>query len=269
MHLNHMSLGEKDDVHAHLALPMLEEAGDLVLQSNLVNNLGIAAYYAGRWDEASELYRRSGELSGRAGDVVNVARAQNNEGEILSDQGKLEPAEELFREARRVWRAARYPVGIALSTSNLGRAAARLGRFDEALELLGKALAAFESLGSGALGQETQARRAESLVLAGHFQDALDVVPNLLEGAGENPLLDPFLERLHGYALVQARRAEDARPRFERSLDLAREFGADYEVALTLEALSRTRLGDHRDEVKSKEIFERLGVVSTPRVPLP
>ena len=120
LHLNRISLGEQDDEHARLALPMLEEAGDLVLQSNVVNNLGIEAYFAGRWDEASELYRRSGELSGRAGDVVNVARAQNNEGEILSDQGRLEEAEELFLEAQRVWRAARYPVGIALATSNLG-----------------------------------------------------------------------------------------------------------------------------------------------------
>jgi hypothetical protein len=57
------------------------------------NNLGIEAYFAGRWDEASELYRRSGALSGRVGDVVNVTRAENNEGEILSDQGKLEEAE--------------------------------------------------------------------------------------------------------------------------------------------------------------------------------
>jgi len=269
LHLNHISLGEKDDVHAHLALPMLEEAGDLVLQSNLVNNLGIAAYYAGRWDEASELYRRSGELSRRAGDVVNVARAQNNEGEILSDQGKLAGGEALFLEARRVWRAARYPVGVALSTSNLGRAAARLGRFDDALELLVEACASFEALGSDALAQESQARRAESLVLAGHFQEALELVSGLLEGAAENPLLDPFLERVHGYALVQARRADEARPRFERSLELARGLEADYEVALTLEALIRTGLGDEDAEVESREIFGRLGVISTPLVPLP
>ena len=269
LHLNRISLGEKDDVHAHLALPMLEEAGDLVLQSNLLNNLGIEAYYAGRWDEASELYRRSGELSGRAGDVVNVARAQNNEGEIRSDQGKLEGAEELFQEARRAWRAAQYPVGVALSTSNLGRAAARLGRFDESLELLHEACASFEALGSEALAQESQARRVESLVLAGHFQEALDLVPSLLEGTGENPLLDPFVERLHGYALVQARRAEEARPRLERSLELARSLEADYEVALTLEALSRTRLGGQDAEAESKQIFDRLGVVSTPHVPLP
>jgi class 3 adenylate cyclase/tetratricopeptide (TPR) repeat protein len=269
LHVNRMSLGEKDDEHARLALPMLEEAGDLVLQANLVNNLGIEAYYAGRWDEASELYRRSGELSGRAGDVVNVARAENNEGEILSDQGKLEEAEGLFLEARRVWRAARYPVGTALATSNLGRVAARAGRFDEALELLAEALTAFEALGSEALGHETLARRTECLVLAGRYQEALDIAPTVLEAVEENPLLSPFLERLNGYALVQARRKEEAGPRFERSLELARELEADYEVALTLEALGRTGLGDPDAESKSQAILERLGVVSTPRVPLP
>jgi class 3 adenylate cyclase/tetratricopeptide (TPR) repeat protein len=269
LHLNRISLGEKDDDHARLALPMLEAAGDLVLQSNLVNNLGIEAYYAGRWDESSELYRRSGELSRRVGDVVNVARAENNEGEILSDQGKLEQAEALFEEAQRVWRAARYPVGAALATSNLGRVAARTSRFDEALELLAEAAAAFEALGSEALRREALARRAECLVLAGRFQEALDIAPTVLEAVEENPLLGPFLERLNGYALVQARRADEAGPRFERSLELARELDADYEVALTLEALGRTRLGDPDTAAASQAIFERLGVVSTPRVPLP
>jgi hypothetical protein len=106
-------------------------------------------------------------------------------------------------------------------------------------------------------------------VLAGRFQEALDVAPTVLEAAEENPLLYPFLERLHGYALVQARRADEAGPRFERSLELARELEADYEVALTLEALSRAGFGNAEAEAESRGILERLGVVSTPRVPLP
>jgi hypothetical protein len=94
-------------------------------------------------------------------------------------------------------------------------------------------------------------------------------VPAALEATEDRPLVGAFLERLHGYALVQARRAGEAGPRFERSLELARGLGADYEVALTLEALARTRLGDPEAEAESQTIFERLGVVSTPRVPLP
>ncbi|HET7856935.1 MAG TPA: tetratricopeptide repeat protein [Gaiellaceae bacterium] len=269
LHLNHMALGHREDAHAHRALSMLEEAGELVLQSNVLNNLGMDAYFAARWEEALELYRRGGGLSDRAGDVVNVARAQNNEGEILSDQGKLEEAEHLFTEALRVWRAAGYPVGIALATSNLGRVAARAGRFDEALGLFEEALAAFRALGSEAFVQETEARRAECLVLAGRFQEALQIVPRCIEAAEESPQLLAFLERLYGYALVQARRTDDARPHFEHSLDLARGLEAEYEVALTLEALARTRLGLPGAGAESKEMLARLGVLATPPVPLP
>jgi class 3 adenylate cyclase/tetratricopeptide (TPR) repeat protein len=269
LHLNNLALGHVDDEHARLALTLLEEAGDLVLQSNVLNNLGMEAYLTARWDEASKLYRRGGGLSGRAGDVVNVARAQNNEAEILSDQGKLEEAEHLFTEALRVWRAAGYPIGIALATSNLGRVAARAGRFDEALELFEEALAAFRALGSEAFVQETEARRAECFVLGGRFQDALEIVPGANEAAEGNPQLAAFLERLHGYALVQARRADEARPHFERSLELARGLAAEYEVALTLEALARTKLGGSEAEAESKEMLARLGVLGTPLVPLP
>jgi class 3 adenylate cyclase/tetratricopeptide (TPR) repeat protein len=269
LHLNQLALGKTDDEHARQALPMLEEAGEIVLQSNVVNNLGIEAYYAGRWDEAVELYRRSGELSGRVGDVVNVARAQNNEGEILSDQGKLDEAEALFVEAQRVWRAARYPVGVALATSNLGRVAARARRFDQALELLVEALAAFEALGSEALARETEARMAECFVLAGGHQDALDLLPAAVHAAEEAPVLCALLERLHGYALAQARRPHEAGTHLQRSLELAVAIDADYEVALTLQALARTRLRGPKAEAEGQAILERLGVLSTPLVPLP
>jgi hypothetical protein len=40
-------------------------------------------------------------------------------------------------------------------------------------------------------------------------------------------------------------------------------------MALTLEALGRTRLGDPEAENESRAILERLGVLSTPLVPLP
>jgi tetratricopeptide (TPR) repeat protein len=142
-------------------------------------------------------------------------------------------------------------------------------RFDEALELLVEALAAFESLGSEALARETEARMAECFVLVGGHQDVLDLLPAAVEAAEEAPVLCALLERLHGYALVQARRAEEARPHLERSLELASGVDADYEVALTLEALGRTGLGGPEAEAESRAILERLGVLSTPLVPLP
>ena len=161
-----------------------------------------------------------------------------------------------------------YPVGIALATSNLVRVAARARRFDEALELLTEALAEFEALGSEALVRETEARQVECFVLAGRHQDALGVLPGV-EAAAETPVLCALLQRLHGYALAQARRAAEAGAYLERSLELARGVDADYEVALTLQALARTRLRGPKVEAESSAILERLGVLSTPLVPLP
>jgi alkylhydroperoxidase family enzyme len=80
------------------------------------------------------------------------------------------------------------------------------------------------------------------------------------------------LERLAGYALVQARRPPDeARERFAASLDVAREAGADYEIALTMRALADTRLADDVDAVRreNEDLLEALGVVALTTPPLP
>ena len=41
------------------ALELFQEAGDLVGHANAANNLGIHAYYDGRWTETVEMYGRS------------------------------------------------------------------------------------------------------------------------------------------------------------------------------------------------------------------
>jgi tetratricopeptide (TPR) repeat protein len=265
-HIANTDAGRRDTTHRDEALAILEEVGHLVRLSSLQNNIGIEAYYDGRWDEAVDWYRKSGETAGRTGDVVNVARAQNNEGEILSDQGRLEEARALFEKARRAWRAARYPVGIALATSNLGRAAARGGSFAEAHELLDEALGLFEQIGAEAFVLETRSRKAECLVLEGRHQEALELLRPLLEdGSGGQRAT---LERLAGYALVQSRVPfEEAKPHFDASAEAAGEAHAQYELALTRRALAETS-GTGTDE-EADTVLEGLGVVRTAPVPLP
>ena len=69
--------------------------------------------------------------------------------------------------------------------------------------MLAEALEAFEALGSEAFVQDTEARRAECFVLAGRYKEALEGLPGVLVAAEGRPLVCAFLERLHGYALVQ------------------------------------------------------------------
>jgi tetratricopeptide (TPR) repeat protein len=258
-----------------LALPIYEELGDLVGQANVLNNLGIEAYFEGKWDESLALYQRSKEARERAGDVVGAATATNNIGEILSDQGRLPEAEALFREALRVWRTARYPVGVALATSNLGRAAARGGRLDEASELLNEALYGFREIGAKSFVLETEARIAENFIFGGHHAAALHRATDTLQGAKEmsgTTVLQAVLQRLRGYARLQEGDPDGALRCLGESLRLGRSVGAEYEVAMTLEALARLALAGGRAAAsdylaEARFILERLGVVSTPRVP--
>ena len=91
--------------------------------------------------------------------------------------------------------------------------------------------------------------------------------------AALTPLCEPgspqlaIAERLAGYAVVQSRAGfEAAKPHFERSLEAARAANAEYEVALTLRAIAET---SGVDDGQGTDILNRLGVVSTPSVPLP
>jgi cyanophycinase-like exopeptidase len=65
---------------------------------------------------------------------------------------------------------------------------------------------------------------------------------------------------------VQGRRPQDAAAHFDESLRVARELGAQYEVARTQQARADTGLGPDED---TQAIFDRLGVVRLPAVPLP
>jgi class 3 adenylate cyclase/tetratricopeptide (TPR) repeat protein len=259
----HTYLGHPDPQYEDLALPLYEELGDLVGHAGFLNNLGIRAYYAGRWDDSLDLYRRSGELSRRAGDAVAAARAANNEAEILSDQGKLPHAEELLAEALRGWRAGAYAFGVGAVTSNLGRAAARAGRFDDGERLLREARAQFEAMGSAGFMIEADARLVERFVLEGRHQDALEIAGGL-DDAG---IVRPMLDRLLGYAYVQSRQPARAWPCFESSLAGARELNMPYEEGLTLKALADCGRAEHAAD--AERVLGGLGVEWVPAPPLP
>ena len=87
----------REAAHSERALEIYTRAGDLERQAAVLNNLGIYAYWEGRWQEAIDLYERAAEASERAGDVWAAAYGDCNIGEVLADQGRLEEAEERLR----------------------------------------------------------------------------------------------------------------------------------------------------------------------------
>ena len=277
LHLAYTSLGSPERVAFRgLALPIYEEIGDLLGQANVLNNLGIDAYYEGRWDDALDIYRRSRNLRDRVGDVIGAATATNNIGEIKSDQGHYEEAANLFDEVYSITSAAGALYLANLARSNLGRLAARRGHTDEAETLLRDALAGFEEIEARSFVLETNARLAEHAVLTDRGTDALlqaDETLAALDEAGGGAGLGPMVHRLRGYALMQTGDLDGASAAIDESVRAARETGESYELALSLEA--RVRLASLRNtsapeaEKESVAILERLGVVARPEIPLP
>jgi tetratricopeptide (TPR) repeat protein len=269
----HSDFGSPDGLrYLELARPIYEELGDLRGLGVVLSNLGIHAYYEGRWEDSIAFYRGSRDVKDRAGHVIGAVIQVNNEAEILSDQGRIDEAIPLFEEMLRVSRASGWAFGEGAAMSNLARAHARSGRFDDAHEFFDDALAGFEELSAERFKVEAKARRAECLVFEGRYKEALEVANECREAAAKSPVggVEALIERSIGYSLHQARRAEEARPHFEESLRIARELKVQYEVALTLRAMAATGYPNADDlATESDEILERLGVVSLPTVPLP
>jgi predicted ATPase len=257
-------LGDQDaENYEALALPMFEEIGDLLGQANVLNNLGVNAYYEGRWEDALVLYERSRVARERVGDEVGAATAANNIAEILSDQGKLTRAETLFLDAQAVWRASGYPVGVAVATGNLGRAAARTGRLDEGLRRLRKALDLFLKIGADALALETELRIAEVLLGIGRSVEAWESSTHALNDQHCDALLAVTAHRLRASAMLQTGGVDRGLGILHDALQQGRSLTALYEVALCLELLAQHETSDRPERrAEAAAIFARLGVAA-------
>jgi tetratricopeptide (TPR) repeat protein len=280
----YMALGRPEDaVYLPRALSIYEELEDLDWVGLVLNTMGARTFMEGRWNEALDLAGRACEAWETIGDRWRASWASFNIADTRADQGRLDEAEPLARAALRIWKASRTPVDIADATALLGRVAARSGRFDEAHLLLQEAHQLYTESGESAEALRTQASMAECLVLEGKPDAAIQLVDETRRRVAEVEGVAgvrSMLPRSRGWALLQLGRFAEARAELDESLAVGRQadpdFGlksADYEVALTLDAL--VRLGTVTDDPVLVEfarerdaIAERLGIVALPAVPL-
>ena len=267
-----LTLGrEGGSEHASRALEILRRLGDQPwLEARALNQLGIRAYFAGNWSQAVDFYTQSCDACRRAGDEWTAAVGAGNIAEVLADQGHLARAETILEEALRTYRAAGTPTFIGYGTMLLGRLAARRGDTERALALLDQARALSASDGETLQLLQSDAARAEALLLAEDFSSAIEVGQKVLRDAASSPgsdLLVAWVERVLG--LARAGRGEDpdrVAEHLRASVEIARRRGARYELALSLNALADL-WPSAGPEVRreSLELFDQLGVVETAR----
>jgi tetratricopeptide (TPR) repeat protein len=258
--------------HSLRALDLYEELGNLSKQGDVLNNLGLYAYFQGDWSEALSYYEQARDLFLRTGNIVDAAIDEGNIGDVLMFQGHLEEAEERFADALRIFKASGVRPQEVFAVAELAATASRAGRFDEAVVMFDEAEALVRELGDE-YAADVAGLRAECLVLQGRPDEAAPLIDGLLSTLPTNHPFVPWLLRNRGYASAQNGDRAGAQRSLRESLRSARSLGADHDVAFALEAFVRCGLSDGRsvDEMQRErdELNDRLGIVAVPHVPLP
>ncbi|HWF34499.1 MAG TPA: adenylate/guanylate cyclase domain-containing protein [Solirubrobacteraceae bacterium] len=247
--------------HSWRALKIYEDLGDPERESAVLNNLGMIAYFQGRWAEAVELYGKAGACSERAGKPGDVAYTDCNVGEILSDQGRFHEATAHFERARRLWTATKEPPSVAFVNLLLGRLALRDGHYDVGLPLLEAGMAELRRFGIDAYTGFARALIAEAEAFAGDPSRGLEIAEEELRGAERHV---PLLRRVAGVALCRLGRAEEATRELLSGLEIAREQLAEYEVAATVDVLDALGAAEPADVRERDAILTRLEIERLP-----
>jgi class 3 adenylate cyclase/tetratricopeptide (TPR) repeat protein len=260
-----MDLGRFDEAgNASRALAIYERLGDLEEQGHVLNTLAGLAQFRWEWDEALRLFGQAAAAYERAGSQSGIAIAACNTGEILSDRGLYDQAAQQLGRARLIWTSNGERGAAAYAEMLLGRMSARGADIDKARRLVGAAARELRTLGEMRYVEEAEAVLAEAEAFAGDPSHAMTLADALL--GASNRELSVWLRRVRGVALARLGRAEEAVAELESGLALARERGARYDVAATLDVLDRLggrsgQLAAERDELLTRLGIERLPVV--------
>ena len=227
-------LGQPDMVrHERLALEIYSRLGQLRLVGIQALNLGTSAYWYGRWDEASELYRRaSGDLL-RAGDRQNAAVASGNLGELLVGRGRIDEAEQVFADARRVLRAVGAIPWALFVETQLARCALERGDVSAAAESLTRIIEEARGYENAAAVLEATVYYAQAEAMAGRGERGLAALDDATTAAGEDAALySARIERTRSVCLEVLGRRDEAHASLDRALAKAGAQGQLYEELL-------------------------------------
>jgi class 3 adenylate cyclase/tetratricopeptide (TPR) repeat protein len=251
----------EEATHSWRALEIYRQLGDPEHELFVLNNLGMFAYFDGRWDDALSLYLQARECGERSGRPADAAFVDCNVGEILSDQGRLEESEDHLRRARRVWSATREPQSVAFIDMLLGRLAVRRGDIQVGLPMLERSTRTLRAFNMHAYADFGRGLIAEAEALLGDPRRALEVARAELESADRER---PLLQRSAGIALARLGDRDGASRELSLALACARERRAHYEIAATIDALAALDCADRELLQERDQTLDALKIVRLP-----
>lgn len=251
-------------VHSRDALAIYERLGLLALAADVLNNLGVMAYFDGRWDDAVDLYRRAHDTYTRAGNEVGAAFAGENIGELLVSQGRLDEAEPILAEAARVARASGVTDVAIFAEIQMARLLGERGKEASAVTLLQELGAQASTVGLAGLAFEAALHQASLRARHGDAREALALIETAEAAAGQGAAVHAStVSRLRATALARLGRLEDALAEIDKGMDHALRQGLLYEQALLLSlghAMDPRTGSAPKASADAEALFARLGV---------
>jgi tetratricopeptide (TPR) repeat protein len=167
--------------------------------------------------------------------------ALQNIGSILAQQGNLGAAERAFSESFGCFRRAGYLLGEATALNNQGRVALDRGNAALAQQVLEQAVVAARAVGYTELVALATLNIAEALVARGEFARAEECASTALGyfAATGNRWREVECLRIVGAINERVGGVADAVRCYERALSLAGELGAQQDVHVLRDCLSR------------------------------
>jgi len=231
----HMLGQAEEATHRDEALEILERLGELRRASDVMNNAGGFAYFAGRWDEAVAWYGRAQDASQRAGNSVDAAQAAANMAEVFIGQGRYDEAAMALEEAHRVLRSADARQYLPFVELQIARMEAETGQLQRAIEELDRLQSFLREAGDQLASLEAAIYLGDSLLMAGEPARAIAVVEAAELRAGqEGRFFAAAIARVRSQALWQLGDTEGAGAVVSKGLSAATEGGLPYDEYLLL-----------------------------------
>ncbi|WP_086732566.1 AfsR/SARP family transcriptional regulator [Streptomyces glaucescens] len=246
-------------------LPLVDQATDRRMVSELRTCMGIAHGLQGHYEEARRWLGDALEISRRTGDVVEQARALGSLGIFANAAGEPAEAAALLSASADLARGADDDWLTVMYLANVGAVHHQTGRLEKAQECYEASVGIAERIGRPRILSKTLFRLGTLRLDRGRYAEAADALgraAGLAERVGDIPLFAAVLGRLAT--------AEECLGDLSRAAELhARALAAVGERPGTaLKAEIRNRLGWHQAETedlaRARDRFERAVARSRP-----
>jgi adenylate cyclase len=228
--------------HTEEALSLYHEIGNLQGQALAQNSLANVYFDLGLWSEAENFYGEAGKIFSQLGNIYNRLLIDNNLGGIALNQGRLDDALHFYRRALQ----AIEQIGGSLWVTgglhlNLGATYIRRHEIPVAFEHLNKSRELFEKAQVRDLLPEMHRRLAEAYIAQHEYEAARREAEESKSLATELAMTaeQGHALRVRGVVNTAQKQYDAAEADFIEAINLLKQIGDDYGLALTQLELAR------------------------------